>query len=436
MAACWRIGTTSSPRRKIDVPGNCAEVGQKRSGWECPRGHPLLPGGLGRSTFATGATTPYALKGQGFRIWDDRGRELIDVNNNFTAMVHGHAHPQIMEAVERAARDGTCFGLPNIYEWDHAELVLEWFPGMDQVRYTNSGTEAVMTAVRIARASTGRDGCIVMRDAYHGTSDVALTTGDARLRRGLPHSVLDDVTVLDVNDAAGLDEALERDPDRYAALLIDLLPNRAGLVAVAREFVELARTLATRHGVVLIFDEVISMRLGPHGLSGEYGVDPDLITLGKLIGGGFPVGAVVGREEIMRELDPTSPNSLEHGGTFSANPVTMAAGAASMRLLTEEETSRINDLGDEARGLVGDAVTEAGWEVRGRGSLLRPFPRGTRRMEKPLQRRLWWAAYDRGLLLSQLGVAAMSTPMTHEVVNEVAKRLAAAVLATAQASDG
>ncbi len=399
------------------------------------RGHLLLPGGLGRSSLAVGASSPHALRGEGYRLWDDRGRELIDANNNFTVLVHGHAHPEIVEAAERALRDGASFGLPNLYEWDNAELLLERFPTLDQVRYTNSGTEAVMTAVRVARASTGRDACIVVQNGYHGTSDVALCAGGDRSKRGVPQAVIDDVAVVPPNDIARLREVIEREPDRYAAVLIDLLPNGAGLIAISTEFVALARELTARNGIVLIVDEVISLRLGPHGLSGEYAITPDLVTVGKIVGGGFATGAIVGREEFMRELSVHSPDFLEHGGTFSGNPVSMAAGAASLRLLTPDAIARLNDLGDEARGAVATRIASVGWEVRGRGSLLRPFPQSEVSMEGELRKHLWWAAYDRGLLLTQANCVALSTPMTGDVVADVAERLADAVLAVAEETD-
>jgi glutamate-1-semialdehyde 2,1-aminomutase len=406
-------------------------VAHRRSG---PRGHLLLPGGIGRTSLAVGAPTPHVIRGDGYRIWDDTGRELIDTSNNFSVSIHGHAHPEISAAAERALRGGASFGLPNLYEWEHAELILARFPALDQVRYTNSGTEAVMTAIRVARASTGRDGVIVVQDGYHGSSDVALCASSGRYRRGVPDGVAEDVTVVPLNDATRLREAIERDPGRHAAVLIDLLPNRAGLVSLSDEFVALARELTTRHGIVLIVDEVISLRLGPHGLSGEYSVTPDLVTVGKIVGGGFPVGAVIGREEVMRELSVDYPTTyLDHGGTFSGNPVSMAAGTVSLRLLTEEAIARLNELGDTARTAVQARVADAGWEVRGRGSLLRPIPQGAVRINDDLRCRLWWAAHDRGLLITPANMISLSTPMTEAVVADIADRLADAVLEVADA---
>jgi glutamate-1-semialdehyde 2,1-aminomutase len=393
-----------------------------------PRGFPLLPGGLGRSTFAVGAPLPYALRGEGYRVLDDRGRQLIDLNNNFTSLIHGHAHPQIMEAAGKAMANGTCFGIPNVYEWEHAERLLERFPSMDQVRYTNSGTEAVMTAVRIARAHTGRDRCIVVRDSYHGTSDFALSTGEGRWIRGVPAGVLQDITRIGVNDTAALEEALEGNGENYAAIVIDLMPGRAGFPRADERFVELARSLADRHGIVLIFDEVISFRFRFHGLNEEYAAKPDMITLGKVIGGGFPVGGIVGREEVMRELDPTTPTGLEHGGTFVANPVTLAAGIESLRLLSPDAIARLNGLGDQLRSSISAQLADVGWELRGRGSLLFPSP-VERLDDKTTYRKLFWAAYERGILVSQNGMVALSTPMDEEVVLTVGERLADAVTA-------
>lgn len=391
------------------------------------RGFPLLPGAVGRSTYFTGAVAPFAARGEGYRLWDERGRELIDANNNFTSLVHGNAHPQLCDAAVKALREGSCWGIPNAYEWELAELLLDRLPGLDQVRFTNSGTEAVMTAVRVARAATGRDGVVMTRLGYHGSSDLALCTGNAAERRGVPEGVSRDATIIGLNDVAALTEAIAARPDGYAAIIIDLLPNRAGLIAKTPEFVRTARALATRHGIALIIDEVISLRLGAHGLSGEYGVAPDLLTTGKLIGGGFPVGAIAGREELMRVLDPTRPGAIPQSGTFSGNPVSMAAGAESLRLLTPEVIDRMNVQGDAARQAIAERISAAGWEMRGRGSLLRPFPRD-RDYDTALQRELWWAAYERGLLVSPANLVALSSPMTDRVVGDLADRLVDAVL--------
>ncbi|MDR6958312.1 glutamate-1-semialdehyde 2,1-aminomutase [Pseudomonas brassicacearum] len=391
------------------------------------KGFPLLPGGYGRSTYYLGAPTPYAVRGEGYKVWDDRGRELIDANNNFTTLIHGNAHPALVEAASRVIKNGSCWGIPNKQEWEHAELLLARLPGLDQVRYTNSGTEAVMTAVRVARGVTGRDGIIMMQNGYHGSSDLALCTGGPQYRRGVPAGVSNDVTLVAFNDLAALEEAVAARPDYFAAIIIDVLPNRAGLIAATPEFIKGARALASRYGVVLIIDEVISLRLGFNGACTEYGITPDLLTTGKLIGGGFPVGAFAGREELMRHLDPTGPSPLPQAGTFSGNPVSMAAGAESLRLLTSDVIGSMNALGDEARLAIADRVEALGWEVRGKGSLFRPFPKTGIAYTAELQHKLWWAAYDRGVLLSPANLIALSSPMTQAVVNDLADRLTDAI---------
>lgn len=398
-----------------------------------PRGYPLLPGGYGRSTYYTGQPSPYALRGEGYRVWDDRGRELIDANNNFTSLIHGNAHPEITEAAARALSSGASWGIPNLDEWELAELLMSRLPALDQVRFTNSGTEAVMAAIRIARGSTGRDRVIATDGGYHGTSDVALVPGGPAYRRGVPEGVIRDVTPVALNDVDALREAVEAAPETYAAIILDLLPNRAGLLHITEEFVHAARDLATRHGIVLIIDEVISLRLGYRGFSGEYGVEPDLLTTGKTIGGGLPVGAIVGRGELMAEVDPTRSGSLPHGGTFSGNPVSMAAGAVALKLYTEPEVLRLNELGDAARASVAHRIAGTGWEVRGRGSLLRAVPEGVRKVDESTQHALWWASYDRALLGSPANLLSLSTPMTERVVSDIAERLADAVIAVSQA---
>ncbi|WP_315070543.1 aminotransferase class III-fold pyridoxal phosphate-dependent enzyme [uncultured Microbacterium sp.] len=399
------------------------------------RGYPLLPGGYGRSTYYTGRPSPYAVRGEGYRVWDDRGREHIDANNNFTSLIHGNAHPEIVEAAVRALSAGASWGIPNLDEWELAEQLMTRLPSLDQVRFTNSGTEAVMAAIRIARGSTGRDRVLVTDGGYHGTSDVALVPGGPSYTRGVPRGVIDDVTPIPLNDVSALHAAVEAAPAAYAAIILDLLPNRAGLLHITDEFVHSARELASRHGIVLIIDEVISLRLGYHGISGEYGIEPDLLTTGKTIGGGFPVGAVAGRGELMAEVDPTKPNSLPHGGTFSGNPVSMAAGAAALRLYPESEVLRLNALGEIVRSSVSARIAGTGWTVRGQGSLIRAVPEGVNKVDDATQHRLWWESYERGLLGSPANLLSLSTPMDKAVAVDLADRLADAVIAVSDKQD-
>ncbi len=394
-----------------------------------PGGHPLLPGGYGRSTFAVGPRTPMAVRGEGCYIEDDGGRRLIDLNNNFTALIHGHAHPAIHEAAVRAMGDGMAFGLPNMLEIDHARLMLDRLRYVDQIRYTNSGTEAVMLAIRVARTVTGRDGIVFVRKAYHGHSDVALIPGGDNSRRGVPAAVINDTVEVPVNDIDELTETFDRWDGKVAAVIIDPMPNRAGLVPVNSEFWHAARALCDRSGALLISDEVIGLRLAYAGAAMNLGVAPDLIAMGKIIGGGTPVGALAGRADVMAALDPLNAG-LEHGGTYSGNPVTMAAGLVGMRLYDGAAVDRLNALGERLRNRLAGIIEPHGWHVRGGGSLFRPYPDGSSpEATRDAHTALWWATYDRGVLLTQNCQGALSTPMTEAIVDDVAERVGDAVAA-------
>ncbi|WP_194166894.1 aspartate aminotransferase family protein [Mycolicibacterium sp. P9-22] len=372
-----------------------------------------------------------AVRGEGCYIEDDGGYRLIDVNNNFTALIHGHAHPVVHDAAQCAMRDGMAFGLPNMLEIEHAQLMMDRLRYVDQIRYTNSGTEAVMLAVRVARTVTGRDGVIFVRKAYHGHSDIALVPGGANSRRGVPAGVVEDTVEVSINDIGELTAAFDRLDGKIAAVMIDPMPNRAGLVTVDPEFWQAARALCDRTGALLISDEVIGLRLAYAGAAMSMGVVPDLIVMGKIIGGGTPVGALAGRADVMAALDPLD-GGLEHGGTYSGNPVTMAAGLAAMRLYDGAAVKRLNGLGERLRSTLTGIVTAHGWHVRGGGSLFRPYPGHlTPEETRAAHTTLWWAAYDRGVLMTQSCQGALSTPMTEAIVDDVAERIGDAVVATA-----
>lgn len=396
----------------------------------------LLPGGVGRSTFALGAPPPVAVRGAGYRIWDDHGRESIDLNNNFTALVHGHAHEAIVAAATEALKNGASFGLPNLSELRHAQILMDRLPGFGQVRYTNSGTEATMLAVRVARARTGRDACLFVRDAYHGSGDAVLATGTKHYERGLTRGTLRDSVNVPVNDLDRLSEAVSSEPDRFAALVVDPMPNRAGLMPLSAEFISLINALCQEHGILLVADEIVAFRFRYGGLAVDRGLKPDLLALGKLIGGGLPIGALVGRPDVMAELDPAGPSGLEHGGTFSANPVVMEAGVVALDLLDEPTIERMNQLGDQARRQLGNEIERFGWEVRGQGSAFRPFsPDGDQMSCARRQLQVWWEAYLRGVLLTPQALATVSSPMDESVLADVVERLSDAIAAVATGRD-
>ncbi len=393
------------------------------------RGHSLLPGGYGKSLTAVGPWSPMAVRGAGWRLWDNTGRELIDLNGNFTVNIHGNAHPEILAAVEDAARNGLSFGLPNRYEVEHARRLLDRFAGLDQVRYTNSGTEAIQLAVRLARAHTRRSAVIVVSGSYHGWGDAVLPTLGARAERGVPAGTLTETIVVGFDDVEGLEEVVGAASKRIAAVILDLLPNRIGMLQPSDAFVKTARRLRNLHGMALIIDEVISFRLGRGGLTAARNADADLVCLGKAIGGGLPVGALIGKAEWMGELDPLSPSALEHGGTLSANPVTMSAGIAALDLLDENALANIGALGQQFRNRLIEPLARQGWEPRGLGSLCRLYPVFVRENPEILQqqRRLWWALYERGILIAKHGVCAISTVIVTAVIDQVASAIEDAV---------
>jgi glutamate-1-semialdehyde 2,1-aminomutase len=352
-----------------------------------------LPGGNSRTTLFVSPHPPYAAHGEGCLLVDADGHELLDLQGNYTALVHGHARTEIVEAAIEAVRDGSSFSLPTSHEVALAEELRRRVPSGERWRFTNSGTEAVMMALRLARLATGRSLVLRFDGCYHGTYDGALMPDTP----GVPDAVSDQVISVPVGNAEAVTVALEQHGDRIACVLFDAMPNRAGLVPASHEFVRFLREQTERRGILLLLDEVITFRVAVGGIQSEYGLKPDLTTLGKVIGGGFPIGAFGGRADVMDLLDPRTAGHLVHGGTFSANPVSMRAGLASLELLTGSEIDRINGLGDRIRRELGDQ----GWKVTGWGSLLRIH------VDDPAA--LWWRLYGAGVMIAANGLAAVST---------------------------
>lgn len=360
-----------------------------------------LPGGNSRTTFFVPPHPPYAVRGEGCVLIDADGHEVLDFQGNYTTLVHGHARREIVEAASSAICDGACFGLPTAHEIDLAEELSARVPGAERWRFANSGTEAVMVGLRLARFHTGRPLILRFNGCYHGTYDGALEPGAP----GVPVPVGQQVLSLPGGDVEAVRQALDDNEGRVACVLFDAMSNRAGLVPATPEYVRWLRDETNRRGILLLLDEVITFRIAYGGIQSLYGVRPDLTVLGKLIGGGFPIGAVGGRADVMGRFDPQTPGHLVHGGTFSANPVSMRAGLASLQLLTVSEIERINRYGERLR----HELNEQGWRVTGWGSLLRIHT------QDPVA--LWWRLYKEGVMIAANGLIATSTAMDDTTVD-------------------
>ena len=302
----------------------------------------VIPGGVNspvRAFRSVGGTPVFFARGLGPYVWDADGRRYIDYVGSWGPLVLGHAHPEVVKAVQESAARGLSFGAPTESELEMAEWITHCLPSMQQVRLVSSGTEATMTAIRLARGFTGRPKIVKFEGCYHGHADSLLVkAGSGALTLGQPSSagVPPEITaltiVLDYNDPAMLQAAFKAEGERIAAVIVEPVAGNMNLVKPTNEFLAALRDLCTRHGAVLIFDEVMTgFRVGLRGAQGLFGITPDLTTLGKVIGGGMPVGAIGGRRDIMQFIAPLGP--VYQAGTLSGNPVAVAAGLATLKLL-------------------------------------------------------------------------------------------------------
>jgi glutamate-1-semialdehyde 2,1-aminomutase len=302
----------------------------------------VIPGGVNspvRAFRSVGGTPVFFDRGSGPFAWDADGKRYIDYVGSWGPLVLGHAHPQVVRAVQDAAARGLSFGAPTQGELEMAELITRCLPSMEQVRLVNSGTEATMTAIRLARGFTGRPKIVKFEGCYHGHADSLLVkAGSGALTLGQPSSagVPPEITahtiVLDFNDPAMLESAFKSQGDEIAAVIVEPIAGNMNLVRPGKEFLTALRDCCTRHGALLIFDEVMTgFRVGLQGAQGLFGIVPDITTLGKVIGGGMPVGAFGGRRDIMQSIAPLGP--VYQAGTLSGNPVAVAAGLATLKLV-------------------------------------------------------------------------------------------------------
>jgi glutamate-1-semialdehyde 2,1-aminomutase len=303
----------------------------------------FIPGGVNspvRAFRSVGGTPRFFERGMGSRVWDADGREYLDYVGSWGPLILGHAHPDAVRAVQETAAMGLSFGAPTARELEMAEFLTGWLPGMDQVRLVSSGTEATMSAIRLARGHTGRDLMIKFEGCYHGHADSLLVKAGSGLltfgspsSAGVPADTSKHTLVLDYNDIDQVDRVFAERGSEIACVIVEPVAGNMNLIKPAPGFLECLRTNCTRHGAVLILDEVMTgFRVGPKCAQGLYGIVPDLTTLGKVIGGGMPVGAFGGKAEIMAKLAPSGP--VYQAGTLSGNPVAVAAGLVTLRKVT------------------------------------------------------------------------------------------------------
>ncbi len=333
------------------------------------RGCRVMVGGVSspvRAFRAVGGEPLFIARGKGSRIWDVDGNSFVDYVCSWGALILGHANPGVEREVQVAMRDGTSFGASTELELRLAEKICSTVPSVEMVRFVNSGTEATMSALRLARAYTGRTKFVKFDGCYHGHADPFLTkagsgmaTFDLPASSGVTKSSIDDTATLPYNDVEALEGFFAKNAESIAAVIVEPVAGNMGVVPAEQAFLEKGRELCTTYGALLIFDEVITgFRVAKTGAQGLYGVKPDLTCLGKIIGGGFPVGAYGGRREVMRLVSPEGP--VYQAGTLSGNPVAMAAGLATLSALGAQSYTRLERMSNSLEKGIAEGAESVG----------------------------------------------------------------------------
>ena len=391
-----------------------------------------IPGGVNspvRAFGAVGGEPFFVARGEGAYLVDTDGRRYVDYVQSWGASILGHAHPKIVEAVQRAAGNGTSYGAPTAREVELAETICARVPSVEKVRLVSSGTEAAMTAVRLARGATGRAKIVKFAGCYHGHLDAMLVAaGSGVATFGLPGSAgvtegtVADTVVVPYNDAVAVDEVFARVGDELAAVLVEPVAANMGLVPGDAGFLASLRRRCDEHGALLVFDEVITgFRVGPAGAQGLLGIAPDLTLLGKVLGGGLPLAAVGGRADVMDELAPVGP--VYQAGTLSGNPLATAAGLAALALLDGDAYARLEGIATRLADGLAAAFAAAGVAAqvpRARtlvGLFFSDQPvrdyDGARAADHKAYASLFHGLLDRGVFLAPSGYEALFPSLAH-----------------------
>ena len=412
---------------------------KSRSRWE--EASEYLPGGDSRHSIFWDPYPIFITSASGCHVVDADGVDRLDFINTMTTMILGHAAPPVVEAVQDQLAKGVAYNAPNEHQIRLARLLCQRIPSFDLVQFTNSGTEATLNTIRAARAFTGKNRFAKIEGGYHGTHDAVTVSvrvdpdlAGAPLRpravpnsAGLAEGVLEQVTVIPFNETEAAQRILGENKEQLAAVIVEPVMGSVGMVPASAEFLTMLRDFTRANGIVLIFDEVISFRVAPGGSQQYYGITPDLTSLGKVIGGGFPVGAFGGSRDIMELYDPTKGARVSHAGTFNANPVTMLAGAVTLEHLTDDVYRDLAELTDRLRQGIRDACAdmEVPVQVTGLGSLFgvhftdRPIHnyRDVAAGDTELGRQMFLGLMNEGILPASNLVGALSTRISEAEVD-------------------
>ena len=400
----------------------------------------VMPGGDTRSITYIKPYPSYVTHGLGCHMWDVDGHELLDFQNNYTSLIHGHAFPPIVEAMKAQLEKGTIFATPLEQQIELARIITSRVPSVDMVRFCNSGTEATMHAVKAARAYTGRNKFVKLEGGYHGTSDIFEASVEPDMKKvgdlnnpkatpeslGIPKAALDQAIIVPFNRIEITRNIIEKNKDDIAAFIMEPVQGSAGQIEPEQEYLEFVREITKKYGIVLIFDEVVTLRLSTGGAQKYYGVTPDMTTMGKIIGGGTPIGAFGGKAEIMSIYDPAK-HLMSHSGTFNGNALGMVGGIVALKHYGEKEVNHVNALGAKFREDTRVAAESLGLNIKinGVGSLnniifgngkINEY-RGLANSREEYNVLLMLGLINRGIFIAPRGMLAMSTPMTEKDID-------------------